>query len=341
MRERKHPHYLKGWVWCNRCGKRFTVQRAIGRAGGEYYYFFCMGRQDGTCDHPYVPVEDMEKAIVRHYRAAVTFPADFRAEIRSMVDDAADDGTALTADVREQYEKRLAELARKEDYFLDLAAEEGWPKERLREKIAAIRRERDEIERGLDDAKQQLDAGRGVFYKGLYLLEDPAGMYERGGEVVRSILNRAIFMRFMIDGTKVVGHELREPFRTLDETYRRHQARRYYRTAGSPTGAEDGLLVAPELAELEARWFERRGGVGPAAGMLAAERPALLTENGAAALTLTDRLDLALFLRARGSSNPVMVELRGLEPLTPTLPVWCATSCATAPCPESPRAPAQ
>ena len=26
-----------------------------------------------------------------------------------------------------------------------------------------------------------------------------------------------------------------------------------------------------------------------------------------------------------------MVELRGLEPLTPTLPVWCATSCATAP----------
>src|SRR6516225_8550541 len=26
-----------------------------------------------------------------------------------------------------------------------------------------------------------------------------------------------------------------------------------------------------------------------------------------------------------------LVELRGLEPLTPTLPVWCATSCAIAP----------
>ena len=32
------------------------------------------------------------------------------------------------------------------------------------------------------------------------------------------------------------------------------------------------------------------------------------------------------------SSKPSRVELRGLEPLTPTLPVWCATSCATAPC---------
>lgn len=31
-------------------------------------------------------------------------------------------------------------------------------------------------------------------------------------------------------------------------------------------------------------------------------------------------------------SMPHLVELRGLEPLTPTLPVWCATSCATAPC---------
>ncbi len=26
-----------------------------------------------------------------------------------------------------------------------------------------------------------------------------------------------------------------------------------------------------------------------------------------------------------------VVELRGFEPLTPTLPVWCATRCAIAP----------
>jgi hypothetical protein len=26
-----------------------------------------------------------------------------------------------------------------------------------------------------------------------------------------------------------------------------------------------------------------------------------------------------------------LVELRGFEPLTPTLPVWCATNCAIAP----------
>src|SRR4051812_22780004 len=34
----------------------------------------------------------------------------------------------------------------------------------------------------------------------------------------------------------------------------------------------------------------------------------------------------------KGNGLVIGVELRGLEPLTPTLPVWCATSCATAPC---------
>lgn len=32
-----------------------------------------------------------------------------------------------------------------------------------------------------------------------------------------------------------------------------------------------------------------------------------------------------------GSSLVHVVELTGLEPVTPTLPVWCATICATAP----------
>lgn len=46
------------------------------------------------------------------------------------------------------------------------------------------------------------------------------------------------------------------------------------------------------------------------------------------------------------NSHPVRerrprVEPRGLEPLTPTLPVWCATSCATAPNHPVARAPAQ
>ena len=41
---------------------------------------------------------------------------------------------------------------------------------------------------------------------------------------------------------------------------------------------------------------------------------------------------LEALVHAQGSSKATMVELRGFEPLTPSMPWKCATSCATAPC---------
>jgi hypothetical protein len=125
-----------------------------------------------------------------------------------------------------------------------------------------------------------VDAGCGVFYKGLHLLDDPAGMYERGNETVRTILNRAIFVRSYIDGKKVVRAEQKEPFGSLDEVYRRQHARRYYRTAGWPSTHATGLLVAPDLDELEARWHDLRGGVALLAGTAATPRSSVISSIG-------------------------------------------------------------
>ena len=306
-RERKHHHYLKGWLWCGRCGRRFVLQRATGRHGGEYYYFFCVGRQDKSCGQPFIPVEAIEDAIVRHYRATVDFPADFRAGIRGMIDDAKSEGAGLTTTLREQYAARLKKLDEKEDYFLDLGAEEGWPKEKLRAKINSIRRERDDIRASLKESEQRLSTGAGLLYKALELLEEPASLYERGDEVVRTLLNRAIFTKFMIDGRKVVGHELREPFDALDETYQRQQRRSYRRAVGRADGDESAVA-----APLPHQRGQRR----------IARRPNLPKEAGAR-MTLTDLLDRAL--QARGSSKPVMVELQGLEPWTSSMP-WKRSS---------------
>jgi site-specific DNA recombinase len=149
-RSRTHFHYLKGLLYCDRCKQRFIVQRAIGRAGGEYFYYFCRGRQDGVCDHPYVPVEVMEQAVVQHYGVAVHLPEAFRTELRSEVDQAAHEQYGLSEELRDSLTSRLSALERKEDYYLDLAAEEGWPKDKLRAKIQAIRAERKDIARSLE-----------------------------------------------------------------------------------------------------------------------------------------------------------------------------------------------
>jgi hypothetical protein len=62
----------------------------------------------------------------------------------------------------------------------------------------------------------------------------------------------------------------------------------------------------------------------------AADRMSALVTSDSATRQLRFNASQAALLMESGLL--VRVELRGLEPLTPTLPVWCATSCATAPC---------
>jgi hypothetical protein len=63
-------------------------------------------------------------------------------------------------------------------------------------------------------------------------------MYQRGGETVRAILNRAFFSRLYVDGSKVSDQVLNEPFDILHEAYviyRRRQAERPTPRAGDDT----------------------------------------------------------------------------------------------------------
>ena len=59
-RQRKYLHYLKGSVFCARCGGRLCLTNAKGR----YLYFFCVERHKGTgCAQPYIVADDVEVAV--------------------------------------------------------------------------------------------------------------------------------------------------------------------------------------------------------------------------------------------------------------------------------------
>jgi site-specific DNA recombinase len=85
-RTRCHNHYLKGALWCARCEHRFVVTRARGN-GGEYFYFFCRGRQERLCDQPYLNVHAIEQAVIDHY-ATVSFPKAFKMAVKVRLDEA-------------------------------------------------------------------------------------------------------------------------------------------------------------------------------------------------------------------------------------------------------------
>ena len=293
-RYRTHNHYLKGLLYCGRCKYRLVVQRAEGRHGGEYFYYFCRGRHQGLCDLPFIPIEVLEEAVVRYYGDAVTLPAKWLAQVSAGLDAAVSGYHGLSDALRSQHTKRLDALDRKENYYLDLAAEQGWPKDKLRTRIDAIRSERGQIEDTLVNAERHLDRGREVFRHALALLEAPQAAYERGDEVVRTILNKVFFARLYVDAGRVIDHEMKEPFDILADAYATYQVQqgRSSRSGGVTrvaAGRRDG-------ADQEATYGS-----------------------------------LALALGGQGLNKTSQVELRGFEPLTPSMRTRCATGLRYSP----------
>jgi site-specific DNA recombinase len=121
-----------------------------------------------------------------------------------------------------------------------------------------------------------------VFLLALDLLDQPQELYRQAGPALRKTMNQTIFTKLMLDGAMVATDELAEPFDVIVPAGRAYDDPTYYR-----------------------------------------ERPPALTgvvlHEGVSAddLTLTDRLQLAQ--GGKGCSKPVMVELRGFEPLTPSM----------------------
>ena len=217
------------------------------------------GQARGTLRPALCAMEVMEAAVAQHYATTAWLPAELRQQVRLAVDAAVASHHGLSDELRASLTAQLAKGERKESYLIDLAAEEDWPKDVLRQKIQAIRDERTRIRRHLEQSTNQLEAGRQVFTTALALLDDPHSMYQAGNETVRSILNRAFFTRLYIDGTRVTGQKLREPFDVLHEasTIYRHQQtdrqrtsgerRTYHRTHGSVAVTGELMTIRNQL----------------------------------------------------------------------------------------------
>jgi site-specific DNA recombinase len=107
-RKRQHHHYLKGAIWCARCGRRFVIQKANGN-GGTYFYFFCVGRSKGVCDQPYLSIEQVEREVIRHY-ATIRLDERFQQDVRRQLDDALIYELGNMDVLRKQLTARLEEL---------------------------------------------------------------------------------------------------------------------------------------------------------------------------------------------------------------------------------------
>ena len=224
-RLRQHPHYLKGSVWCGKCHNdghesRLLVQRAVGQHGGEYFYFFCSRKQERACFTRYAQIDEVEDAVMRHYRT-ILFTEEFAAAVRKNLHETLDDQQGAAKLLRQQITDHLAKLDRQEDNLLDLASDTTGPKDKVRSRLRQIAAERAKLEEQLERTDDRLEVGAALIDAALELLRKPEELYRQSGEKNRRLLNQAIFEKLYVDDNEVTDHVLREPFAELHEAQAR------------------------------------------------------------------------------------------------------------------------
>ena len=213
-RQRKYEHYLKGGLlWCAACGHRYVIARGKGN-GGQYFYFFCRGRQQKLCEQPYLRVEDIERKVEAHY-ATVRLDDAFQTSLRRQFDELLKDELGSLSAVKKRLRAQLDRLEGQEDRYLDLIGDPDWPQAKLKQKLATIRREREQLETQLAGAGSKLDTGRRFFELALDLMRDPQAAYRTAGPALRHAMNKVIFGKLYVGADGVAAHTLAPGFQEL------------------------------------------------------------------------------------------------------------------------------
>jgi len=214
-KQRKHPHYLKGSIYCGQCGSRLIVTHASGR-GGTYPYFICIGRQQKRtdCKQRAIPIAQAEDAIAAYYATVQLSEPEVERlrvflgeELSKLRGDADRDRMVESRRMRELEgeRKKLLDAYYAEAIQLEMLKTE---QDRLAAQIASAEGRLAEITAGFQTAEANLQ-------RALTRVGDCATVYRDASGRKRRQLNTAFFTRLLIDDEGGVVGELAEPFGTI------------------------------------------------------------------------------------------------------------------------------
>jgi DNA invertase Pin-like site-specific DNA recombinase len=292
-KQREHPHYLRGTIYCGRCGARLLVCHAKGRHGGVYPYFICSGRQrdKASCMQRAIRIEEAEERIAAYYGTHVQLTVEEATQVREFLTEELSKLRASADRERRIQTRRLVKLQAERKKLLDAHYADAIPLELLKSEQTRISSEiRGAEERLLALAADSDNVERNL-YAAIALVGDCERAYREAPARVRRRFNQAFFRQILIDDEYTVTGEYAEPFDVLlgDDLLQAAAARS---TENVRTAVEEALRQR-EGAECSSDDQRPRG---PELVLVGAEP------------TSTP------ILRGRGFSQEHLVRMRGLEP---------------------------
>ncbi|MGK8508233.1 recombinase zinc beta ribbon domain-containing protein [Nocardia asiatica] len=310
QRDRVHHHYLKGFLFCDRCHHHGRTSRLIfaevtGRRGTKYRYFVCRGREDGVCNLPHLRVELVEEAIIEHYQT-LALPDDFITALRNLLDETLADETASVKERHAALQRQLKKLDQQEDRLVTALADDAMPGAKIKAKLQEITIQRARIHAGLTNTAAELSLGVEMLRDALRLVSNPRQLYRQGTDSIRRLLNETFFERFYLDDPDVADDEKTPLFTELHDAHRAYRQRATAEAEGMRL-ASDRAGHHPTSGSKGARRRKRPPASDPAAEQQVSTGNAPGNDNG---------LTLASVFSVTGSGKAVLVGLTGFEPAT-------------------------
>ena len=248
-RQRTHHHYLKGNLYCARCGARVSYMRVDGH-GGEYGYFYCRGRHSKRtdCRQPFMQPALVETAVADYYQY-VELGADLVATLKQRLTDDLDAIRGRSRDTVRRQQARVDRLKTEEQKLLHLFYRDKITDELFEAEQTRIAGELGDARRTLAAVQSEHAEGQRIVELALDLAADCQLAYRLADPPTRRLFNQVFFTKLFVDavGTDsptVAGAELASPFAELaaqEPTPRRR--RRRAATDGDPEDDQQRTLV--------------------------------------------------------------------------------------------------
>ncbi len=212
----KHDHYLKGSLFCSKCGSRLGVSYSSNKTGTKYPYFYCLGRNKKRtdCDLPYLPAEQVERQVMAFWRKQKLAPELIEA-VRDSVQTTIAEQKQQNKKLLDTQKRRVKKLENQRQKLIDAYLAEAIPVTDLKQRQEAIAVEQRDAERliGLAGINHELVEER--LNIALDLLQHCDRLYLSIEDKYKRDYNQAFFEALYIDETGVVRAEFKPPFAQL------------------------------------------------------------------------------------------------------------------------------
>jgi site-specific DNA recombinase len=198
-KQRQHPHYLKGSIFCGQCGSRLIVCHAKGR-GGIYPYFICIGRQQkrNDCKQRALRIEQVEESVAAYY-ATVQLPADELGRLGAYLNNQLASLSKHAERERATHERRLRKLGDEQQKLLAARYAEAIPLDLLRSEQDRITTEIATAEGRLAAAAADFQTAKTNLEHALTRIGDCQAAYREASPSIRRQFNLAFFTRLLVD----------------------------------------------------------------------------------------------------------------------------------------------